>query len=632
MFRNCPLFRICPLSHKPVRRGCRDLELAVEPEVTPAAGRTTPELPGLTVLGRLGDGAYAEVYRVRRGEGTYALKVLGARGSADPSQVVAFHREAALLARVSHPGLPRAHEAGTIGDRPYLLMDLVEGQRLTEALARGALPQHQVISLGIDLAGALGAAHAAGLVHRDVKPDNIVLSPDGPAHLVDFGLATQATDRTQTDVVAGTLAYCAPEQTGMLRRPVDGRADLYALGAVLFECATGAAPFSAPDVGELVRMHAVVPAPDPRQRRPDLAPSVAAIIGRLLAKDPDDRYQRACGLIADLRRAADQPDLPDCPAGAADAPLDEIWDRPLVGRQDELAALTTVWAAARAGRGAATLITGPAGSGKTRLARELVAVVSGEQRPVLTGHGVAGGALPLATLRTAVNGMFRSLRRMPMAQRQAVRQRLIDAATPVADLLAGLSPELAELLDPATDRGTHHYHDTRDARGTRGTHGTRSTHGAPAAGAGAGAGSHGVDDPGAADAAGALAQAQFTGAVAAFLTEFARLSGGAVLYLDDAQWLDDVTCSVLRQLPPLLPTAPLLVLATGRTADDDTADDDADGPGDPPAGTPPPTRAARGRRCRRSARRWATRSGSRWPSTASTATGSAATSRRSAAA
>src|SRR4029450_3032115 len=209
--------------------------------------------------------------------------------------------EVALLATVDHPSLARVHEVGVADGRPYLLMDLVQGQRLSALLGAAPLPEARVIAIGIDVAGALAAAHRANLVHRDVKPDNIMIAPDGAARLIDFGLATRVADQEDQEV-AGTLTYSAPEQSGMLHRAVDARSDLYALGAVLFECATGAPPYVADDVADLLRRHAVAPVPDPRDAVPGLSPALAGILRRLLAKDPDDRYAGGDGGLGDLRR------------------------------------------------------------------------------------------------------------------------------------------------------------------------------------------------------------------------------------------------------------------------------------------------------------------------------------------
>jgi len=141
------------------------------------------------------------------------------------------------------------------------------------------------------VADALAAAHRAGLTHRDVKPQNIMILPDGRSKVIDFGLAARTAAVVADGAVAGTFAYSAPEQTGMLKRLVDGRSDLYSLGVVLFHAVTGRLPFTATDVGELLRQHTVEAPPDVRDLRPEVSAGFAAIVTRLLAKDPDDRYQ-----------------------------------------------------------------------------------------------------------------------------------------------------------------------------------------------------------------------------------------------------------------------------------------------------------------------------------------------------
>lgn len=195
----------------------------------------------------MGRGAYAAVHRMRRDGVDYAVKSLDPMVAADQRTLTTFRREAALLARVNHPTVPRVFDVGLAGGRPYLVMEFVDGRPLSTLIATARLAEAQIARLGADVAGALAAAHRAGLIHRDVKPANILITEDGSAHLIDFGLA--ATGRADAgtgdgpEAIAGTLEYSPPEQTGMLARPVDGRADLYALGVVLFECATGDLPF-----------------------------------------------------------------------------------------------------------------------------------------------------------------------------------------------------------------------------------------------------------------------------------------------------------------------------------------------------------------------------------------------------
>ncbi|HEU5107048.1 MAG TPA: serine/threonine-protein kinase, partial [Micromonosporaceae bacterium] len=265
-----------------------------------------PVVEGVSVLGELGRGAQSVVYRVSRGGAEFAMKVLRSAHGGDDRAVTAFRREAALLALAGHDGLARVHEVGVADDRPFLIMDLVDGGELTGVLRGGPLPEERIISIGVEIADVLAAVHRVGLVHRDVKPHNILLQPDGRARLIDLGLAARSASGVTGDPAAGagTLMYSAPEQVGTLKRPVDGRSDLYSLGVVLYECAAGRPPFVAADAGDLLRMHATTPPPDLAAVRPDLSPGLVAVVDKLLEKDPDDRYATCTGLLADLRALA----------------------------------------------------------------------------------------------------------------------------------------------------------------------------------------------------------------------------------------------------------------------------------------------------------------------------------------
>ncbi|MDQ1646989.1 MAG: eukaryotic-like serine/threonine-protein kinase, partial [Cryptosporangiaceae bacterium] len=463
-------------------------------------------VPGLVVFEELGRGAHAAVHRARRNGIDYAVKLLHASLFVSAPAVTAFRREAALLACVNHPGVAAVHEVGQVGDRPYLVMELVRGRTLADVIG-GGLTEEQATAIAADVADALGAAHAAGLTHRDVKPQNIMILPDGRAKLIDFGLAARGDVRAAEDAVAGTFAYSAPEQTGMLTRLVDGRSDLYSLGVVLFHCLTGRTPFTSPDVGELLRQHTVEQAPDVRSLRPELSANVAAVIAKLLAKDPDDRYQTAAGLVADLTSldSLETPGSHDGPAGAVETPL--------VGRSAELATLVTAWADALAGRGRVAVVAGPPGGGKSRLVRELLGKAAGH----LTLHGKCSpdDAVPMGPLRQAVSRYLADVDRLPEPQRSAARQAVRAAAGRGASLLGALAPELAEVLDAAVladeDR-----------------------------------------------------QDQFAVSVASFIAGLAEQAGGGILYIDDVQWLDAGTRRVLRHLAEELPGTRLLVVATSR--------------------------------------------------------------------
>jgi signal transduction histidine kinase/CheY-like chemotaxis protein len=310
------------------------------------------------MLAELGRGGRTIVYRVRRDGRDWAMKVFPGGGDAE---FAALRREAAVIAWIDHPVLPRVQEVGITDRHPYLIMELIEGNSLADTLRIRRLDADRTVRLGIGVAGALAALHSAGLVHRDVKPENIMLEPDGAARLVDLGMAVRATV-APTGTTAGTLRYCAPEQAGTLDRPVDARSDLYALGCVLFECLAGRPPFPATDAGELLRAHATALPPDLRGLVPDVPDVLAGTVTRLLAKNPDDRYQTGTELLAAL----------GAPAGGGPQPA------PLVGRGRELAAL-------RAGTAGFAIIAGGHGTGKSRLLAEAADRARGDGVRVLFG-------------------------------------------------------------------------------------------------------------------------------------------------------------------------------------------------------------------------------------------------------
>jgi diguanylate cyclase (GGDEF)-like protein len=462
------------------------------------------ELTGLVVEDELGRGAFTTVHRARRDGVAYALKRPHRDAAADPALAAAFQREAALLACVHDPGVARIHAAGRFDDAPALVLEYLPGGSLADQLVPGPMAPERVVELAARLARGLAAAHRVGLVHRDVKPGNIMVGPGRPAKLIDFGLALLGdAGAGGGDQAVGTFLYSSPEQSGMLKRPVDARSDLYSLGVVLYECLTGALPFEAADVGELLRLHLAAPVPDPAALRPGLDPALSAVVMRLLAKDPDDRYPDAAALLADLR---------DCPGGEAAAePAAVRW--PLRGRAAEIDRLGERWVRAREGVGGTAVIRGAAGSGRTRLAEE-VAVLA-EDALVLRAACRADEALPLAALRETIDTHLRLVQARPAARRAAAEEIIRAAATEAGPALVGpLSARLEGLLgDAARPLG-----ESRDE--------------------------HVFE------------------AAATFLAELARRSGALLLVLDDADRLDAGTRHVLDLLGADLPGLPMLVLLT----------------------------------------------------------------------
>lgn len=233
-----------------------------------------------------------------------AVKVLPPTFSFDQEFVERFQREAVLAANLHHPHIVTIHDVGEQAGYHYIVMELLEGETLEHRLRHyGAMAPPQVGQLLQQLASALDYAHGRGVVHRDVKPSNIMLDPDGQVKLMDFGLvrAGEGTQLTRSGVVLGTPEYMAPEQA--LGETVDGRADIYALGVVLYRMLTGHVPFARSTPYAVTYAHIHEPPPPLRTLRPDLPAAVEAVVFKALAKQPAERYGRAGQLARDFEAA-----------------------------------------------------------------------------------------------------------------------------------------------------------------------------------------------------------------------------------------------------------------------------------------------------------------------------------------
>jgi serine/threonine-protein kinase len=237
----------------------------------------------------LGHGGMASVYLGRDTEldRPVAVKLLAENAAGDDGLRKRFLREARLAARLSHPNVVNVYDAGEDDGRPYLVMEHVQGETLAEVLAaRGRLPPEEVRVLGAQAARGLAHAHAAGLVHRDIKPQNLLLRDDGTLKIADFGIARAAegTALTQPGTVLGTAAYLAPEQA--LGQDVTPAADVYSLGAVLYELLTGRPPLEIRSLEELATPKPIAPV---RELAPQTPPDLEDLVMRCLARNPSYR-------------------------------------------------------------------------------------------------------------------------------------------------------------------------------------------------------------------------------------------------------------------------------------------------------------------------------------------------------
>ncbi len=267
---------------------------------------TGKQLGPFRIVSPLGEGGMAAVYKAYQpGTDRYvALKVLPSFYAADPQYVERFTREAHLIAGLEHPHILPIYDFGKAAGYTYLAMRLVEGGTLTQLMQRGAVPLAAQRQILVEVGDALDYAHAHGVIHRDIKPGNILLDGHGHCLLADFGLAKVVVGTahlTGSGALMGTPAYMSPEQC--LGEAIDARSDVYALGVVLFEMATGQAPYSAETPVGVILKHVHDPLPQPRALNPALPEAVERVLLKALAKNRDDRYPSA-GELARAFRAA----------------------------------------------------------------------------------------------------------------------------------------------------------------------------------------------------------------------------------------------------------------------------------------------------------------------------------------
>jgi non-specific serine/threonine protein kinase len=338
---------------------------------------------------RLGTGGMGVVYRARdeRLGRDVALKLLSVGALDSGSARQRFVREAQLAATLNHPHIVTIYEVEEADGYHFIAMEFVEGETLRARLMRGPLELPDLIRIGADVANALDAAHSLGLIHRDIKPANILLTRAGRAKVADFGLAKRiegagegsspnamapaatVSDLTQAGAVAGTVSYMSPEQT---RGDVlDSRSDLFSLGVVLYEAATGRLPFEGPSAFAVIHEIALVEPPAPSRVRPGLARELDPIVLRAMAKDRERRYGRGAEMASALRSIAQGAPVAVQAPGGAEAVARVPHNLPLsltsfVGRQGEMEEVARLLGTARL-----VTLLGSGGCGKTRLAIQI---------------------------------------------------------------------------------------------------------------------------------------------------------------------------------------------------------------------------------------------------------------------
>jgi eukaryotic-like serine/threonine-protein kinase len=273
---------------------------------------TSSQMIGTVLSGRykleakLGSGGMSTVYLARDAtlDRSVAVKVMHREMSEQPDQLERFRQEARAVAKLSHPNVVAVIDAGEDGGHPYIVFEYVEGETLKQRIARvGALDTQEALAYAIEIARGLTVAHARNMVHRDIKPQNVLIDAEGRAKLTDFGISRQLEQdgMTATGRVLGTTDYVAPEQA--MGHGADPRSDIYSLGVVLYEMLVGQVPFHADSQVGVAMKHVNEELPDVQQRRPEISAAAALVVERATAKEPAKRYQEVGEMIDDLSTA-----------------------------------------------------------------------------------------------------------------------------------------------------------------------------------------------------------------------------------------------------------------------------------------------------------------------------------------
>jgi len=292
------------------------------------AGSSPSQLGRYRLLGELGHGAMGVVYKAEDpllGRIVAIKTITLVSDAAERIEYEArFFQEARAAGGLNHPSLITIHDIGREGDVAYMAMELVDGVELREIMTRGPLPLGLALSIIAQAAEGLAYAHERGVVHRDIKPGNIMIVRGRHAKIMDFGIARMRVSdvKTQTGAILGSPKYMSPEQVAGKR--VDHRADIFSLGVVLYELTAGTAPFAAPNMAQLMQQIAVATPLPPSAVNHSLPPMLDLIVARALEKEPDARYQSAAEMAADLRRCIAELPEPENTAPVANAPAERL--------------------------------------------------------------------------------------------------------------------------------------------------------------------------------------------------------------------------------------------------------------------------------------------------------------------
>lgn len=479
------------------------------------------------ILRLLGVGGMGEVYLaedLHDESAPVALKILNNEKISRRSEdLIRFIAEATIAGTIDHPNVVKILESGKVainGTPTHIIaMEFLEGTNLMDMIEPGrALPIDQALDISIQLCSALEATHDRKIIHGDVKPDNVIICGKR-AVLIDFGLARiKELDRENAISPAGSLYYIAPEQIRVTRGMTDERSDLYSLGILLYRIITGRLPFEGNDINTIIHQHIAVRPTLPSRYNPGIPPSLDAVIMKLLEKEPENRYQSARGLEADIRKI--RSGATDFIPGQEDRHIRLTFKTRMVGREKEFTILKNFFYSAKKSRGDLVVIRGESGLGKTRLMEEF-------RRHVITEKGVTVAAkcfqghakIPYGAIYEAMGDYYSFFVSLPPDARKKISSTVSEHIGELGEIIIKINPLMKEIVGscpPLVELKSN-----RESR-------------------------------------------RFHMVAASFLASLAHASSPMALLLDDVQWLDNGSIDVLSELIPMLHQLPFVIVASFR--------------------------------------------------------------------
>nr|WP_251031763.1 trifunctional serine/threonine-protein kinase/ATP-binding protein/sensor histidine kinase [Paraburkholderia strydomiana] len=459
----------------------------------------------------LHDDGDLSLYRARRTSHSISVLALAATGTASHS-VRRLEHEYGLARMLDASWAARPLALDRRGVPPMLVLDDDGGEPLTRVLGR-PLELTRFLRIAVNLARTIGHVHRCGLVHKDIKPANVLVDGNGKVRLTGFGIASKLPHEYQPpsppEIVAGTFAYMAPEQTGRMNRSIDTRSDLYSFGVILYEMLTGSLPFTAPDAMEWIHCHIARTPTPPRERVDGIPDAVQDIVLKLLAKAAEDRYQTAAGVEADLRSCLvaweSRRRIAAFPLGTHDASDRLLIPEKLYGRETQTKALVAAFDRIVAGTAAElVLISGYAGIGKSSVVNELHRILVPQRGLFASGKfDQYKRDIPYVPFAQAFQSLVHSLLCKSDADLAPWRRALVEALGSNGQLMVNLVPELALVIG---------------------------------------------EQPPVPGLPSQDAQNRFQLVVRRFLSVFAQPDHPLALFIDDLQWVDTATLDLLAHL------------------------------------------------------------------------------------